>query len=329
MTGLKTLALTLAIGGFLTMGMGTVEAAYELNPEVTTTTKALKQATEIGILSYENPAMQNLTNKDAIVVMTFGTTFKDTRAKTINATIEQLQKAHPDTKIVTAYTSHIIIKRVNENEGIKYPTPEEALEQLKADGYTRVALTTLDIIPGVEYSYKKGVFHQYKNNFKKMTFGTPLMYWQGQEEQADDVSEVMSALAPALPKTSKDHAVLLMAHGTPDIANAYYSVMQAKMAELGMDNTYIYTVEGWPSLETVIPKLKAKGVKSVTLVPFMMVAGDHATNDMAGDEDDSHKTILTKEGFKVDTYIHGLGENEAIRSIFVERAEAAWEALEK
>ena len=105
--------------------------------------------------------------------------------------------------------------------------------------------------------------------------------------------------------------------------------MQAKMAELGMDNAYIYTVEGWPSLETVIPKLKAKGVKSVTLVPFMMVAGDHATNDMAGDEDDSHKTILTKEGFKVDTYIHGLGENEAIRSIFVERAEAAWEALEK
>ena len=214
------------------------------------------------------------------------------------------------------------------NEGIKYPTPEEALAQLKAEGYTRVALTTLDIIPGMEYNYKLGVFNSYKQDFKKMTIGTPLMYWQGQEEQADDVTEVLEAFATQFPKTKKGEGIVMMAHGTPNIANAYYAVIQEKLQEMGYDNVFIETVEGWPSLETIIPKLKAKKIKKVTIMPFMMVAGDHANNDMAGSEEDSHKSILEKEGIKVEAYIHGLGENEAVRNVFVERANAAWDALE-
>ena len=95
-----------------------------------------------------------------------------------------------------------------------------------------------------------------------------------------------------------------------------------------MKNVYLYTVEGWPNLETIIPQLKQKGIKKVTLMPMMMVAGDHANNDMAGAEPQSHKSILEKAGFKVDTYIHGLGENAAVRNIFVERANEAWNALE-
>jgi len=95
-----------------------------------------------------------------------------------------------------------------------------------------------------------------------------------------------------------------------------------------LKNTFIYTVEGWPSLEDIIPELKAKGIKSVTLMPMMMVAGDHANNDMAGDDPDSHKSVLMKAGFKVNTYIHGLGENKAIRSLFVERANESWDMLE-
>ena len=103
---------------------------------------------------------------------------------------------------------------------------EEALEQLKAEGYTRVALTTLDIIPGMEYNYKLGVFNSYKQNFKKMTIGTPLMYWQGQEEQADDVTEVLKAFATQFPKTKKGEGIIIMAHGTPNIANGYYAVIR-------------------------------------------------------------------------------------------------------
>ena len=325
----KFFVAAVAVGTVFSVNPAASEAAYELNPEVKTATPALLAASQMGVQVYENPDLQGLADKDAIVVMTFGTTFAENRAKTIDATIEGIKAAHPGVKVVTAYTSHIIIDRVAANEGIKYPTPEEALAQLKAEGYTRVALTTLDIIPGMEYNYKLGVFNSYKQDFKKMTIGTPLMYWQGQEEQADDVTEVLEAFATQFPKTKKGEGIVMMAHGTPNIANAYYAVIQEKLQELGYDNVFIETVEGWPSLETIIPKLKAKKIKKVTIMPFMMVAGDHANNDMAGSEEDSHKSILEKEGIKVEAYIHGLGENEAVRNVFVERANAAWDALEK
>lgn len=325
----KILAASITCGMAMGFYQPATEAAYQLNSEVKAPTKALKTASEIGVLVNENKDMANLANKDAIVVMTFGTTFKDTREKTIDATVKEIQAKHPNTKVVTAYTSHIIINRVKKNEGITYPTPEEALEQLKKEGYTRVALTSLDVIPGMEYNYDMGVYQNYKDQFKKMTLGTPLMYWQGQEDQADDVAETIKAMATQFPKQGKQDAILIMAHGTPQVSNAYYSVIQAKLDEMGYKNVYIYTVEGWPSLDTVLPKLKKNGIKHVTLMPIMMVAGDHANNDMAGSEPDSHKSILEKAGYKVDAYIHGIGENAAIRDLYAQRAEDAWNALEK
>ena len=314
----------------LTSVSATSFAAYSLSTEVKTPTQALLQATEIGVRTYntDNPELQKAPNKDAILIMSFGTTFPETRAKTIEATVKQIQAAHPDTKVMLAFTSHIIIDRIKAKEGITIPTPEEALAQLKAEGYNRVALTSLDIIPGIEYKYKTAVFDIYKTQFKKMTMGTPLMYWMGQENQRDDVDDAMKALSSQMPRIGTKYAVLIMAHGTPDPANAYYSVMQDRLNELYDNKVFIYTVEGKPSLEDIIPKLKAQGIENVTLMPLMMVAGDHATNDMAGDEEDSHKSILIKEGFNVKTYLHGLGENENIRQLFVDRADEAWNALE-
>ncbi len=306
----------------------TTNAGYSLSDEVKTATPSLLNATQIGLKVHETAELQHLKNKDALVVMSFGTTFKDTRKKTIDATVKAIEAAHPGVKVVTAFTSHIIIDRIKANEGIVYPTPEEALAQLKKDGYTRVALTSLDIIPGIEYAYKDAVYNLHKGEFKKMTLGTPLMYWQGQEEQPDDITATMQAVSTQFPKIGKKDAVLLMAHGTPHPANAYYAVMQDRLEEMGADNVLIFSVEGWPHLETVMPKLKAKGIKNVTLMPLMMVAGDHANNDMAGDEEDSFKSILEKEGFKVSAYLHGLGENEAVRKLFVDKAAEAWNALQ-
>ena len=279
MKSLKKFALATMTCAALLGFAATSHAAYQLSDEVKTATPALLMATEIGVKSNTNAALANLPDKSAIVVMSFGTTFKDTRAKTIDATVEAIKAAHPGVKVVTAFTSHIIIDRIKANEGITYPTPEEALAQLKKEGYSCVAMTSLDVIPGMEYAYKD--------------------------------------------------AVLVMAHGTPHPANAYYAVMQDRLNELGYENVLIFSVEGWPHLETVIPQLKAKKIKNVTLMPLMMVAGDHANNDMAGDEPDSFKSILEKEGFKVDAYIHGLVENEAVRKLFVEKADQAWDALHK
>ena len=327
----KQLALASAILGLLvSFGTSTVSnAAYQLNEEVKDPTPALKEAAAIGVRTHNTEALQNLPNKDAIVVMSFGTTYKDTREKTIDATVDAIKAAHPNTKVVTAFTSHIIRDRIQQKEGITYPTPEEALADLKKDGYTRVALASLDVIPGMEYNYDAAVYNLYKDNFKKMTLGTSLMYWMGQENQTDQVIETLKAVQSQFPKLGKEDGLLIMAHGTPDPSNAYYSVIQDRIHTLGMKNVFIYTVEGTPNLEQVIPQLKLHGIKHVTLMPFMMVAGDHANNDMAGKEPDSHKSILEKEGFKVDTYLHGLGENQNIRKLFVERANEAWDALEK
>ncbi len=314
----------------LTGGSTSAMAAYSLSSEVKTATPALLAASQIGVRSYttSDPALLAQPDKDAIVVMSFGTTFPDTRAKTIEATVNEIKAQHPGTKVVLAFTSHIIIDRVKANEGITVPTPEEALEQLKAEGYNRVALTSLDIIPGMEYNYKTAVYDQYKTQFKKMTIGTPLMYWMGQEGQRDDVETTMQAIGSQLPELGRKDAVLVMAHGTPDPSNAYYAVMQDRLDTLYGGKVLIYTVEGWPALDDVIPKLKENGVKNITLMPFMMVAGDHASNDMAGAEEDSHKSILEAEGFKVKAYLHGLGENQNIRDIFAAHAGEAWDALQ-
>lgn len=321
----KLLALGVACSSLL---FAHAEAAYQLSDEVDNPPAALQMATQIGVLKYENPALNTSADKDAIVVLSFGTTFVDQRTKAIDATAKAIQAAHPNAKVVTAFTSHIVLKHIMENEGkCDYMTPEQTLEQLKSEGFTRIALVSLDVIPGIEYKYDVALFHEFKTQFKKMTLATPLMYWQGQEEQRDDVTQVLQSLH--LPAYKKGTAILLMAHGTPDPSNAYYSVMQEKLRRMKRTDVHIYTVEGWPRLDDWAGKLKMHKVNKIILMPLMMVAGDHANNDMAGDEDDSHKVILEKMGFQVETRLQGLGENKKIREIFVERANEAWDALTK
>lgn len=321
--------LSASLAAACVLGVGTMADAYELSPEVKTATPALLEAAKIGVWTGENPAMKNAPDKDAILVMTFGTTFTDTRAKTIDAVEAEIQKQNPNIPVFEAYTSHIIIDRVKAKEGIQKLTPEEAFAKLKEKGYTRVAVVSLDIIPGMEYDYNAIATKMQLPNFKKLSLATPLMYFQGTEGEADQVVDFLNALSSQLPKMGKKDATLIMAHGTPHPANAYYSVIQDRLHQLGMNNVFVYSVEGRPNLEDVIPKLKKSGYKNVTLMPIMMVAGDHANNDMAGDEPDSHKSILTKAGFNVKTYIHGLGENPNIRALYVQRAQEAVEALQK
>jgi len=144
--GMKKI-LSVAMAAFCVCGLGMTAQAYELSEEVKDVTPALKEASTIGVWSHTNPDLANLPDKDAILVMTFGTTFTDTRAKTIEAVEAAIQKAHPNTPMFEAYTSHIIIDRVKANEGVQKMTPEEAFDKLHAEGYTNVAVVSLDIIP--------------------------------------------------------------------------------------------------------------------------------------------------------------------------------------
>jgi len=321
--------LSASVAALCVFGVGLSASAYELNAEVKDVTPALREASTIGVWHHSNPDLQNLKNKDAILVMTFGTTFANTRAKTIDAVEAAIQKAHPDIPVFEAYTSHIIIDRVKAKEGIQKMTPEEAFSKLKAEGYTRVAVVSLDVIPGMEYSYDSIITKMQMSKFKELSLATPLMYFQGTEGEPDQVVDFLNAVKSQFPVMGKEDATLIMAHGTPHPGNAYYSVIQDRIEKLGMNNVFVYSVEGRPNLDDVIPKLKAKGFKNVTLMPIMMVAGDHANNDMAGDDPDSHKSILTKAGFKVNTYIHGLGENENVRALYIQRANEALAAFQK
>ena len=321
--------LSASVAALCVFGVGLSASAYELNAEVKDVTPALREASTIGVWHHSNPDLQNLKNKDAILVMTFGTTFADTRAKTIDAVEAAIQKAHPDIPVFEAYTSHIIIDRVKAKEGIQKMTPEEAFSKPKAEGYTRVAVVSLDVIPGMEYSYDSIITKMQMSKFKELSLATPLMYFQGTEGEPDQVVDFLNAVKSQFPVMGKEDATLIMAHGTPHPGNAYYSVIQDRIEKLGMNNVFVYSVEGRPNLDDVIPKLKAKGFKNVTLMPIMMVAGDHANNDMAGDDPDSHKSILTKAGFKVNTYIHGLGENENVRALYIQRANEALAAFQK
>lgn len=288
---------------------------------------ALRRASSIGVKVLENQAMKEAPDRDAILVMAFGTTYSETRRKTIEAVEKDIHRLYPEIPILEAYTSKIIIKRVHLKENVLKASPARAFRKLKEEGYTRIAVVALNIIPGIEYDYTCLFAESQLSMFKKIVISTPLLYFQGVKDQRDDVADLLEAMKGQFPPLDDGDAILLMAHGTPHPANAYYSVIQDRIREMGLGPVFVYTVEGRPSLEDIIPPLKKQHIHHVTLMPTMLVAGDHANNDMAGDDPDSHKNILIREGFIVSTYIHGLGENEKVRRLYAARAIETMNAL--
>jgi sirohydrochlorin cobaltochelatase len=290
---------------------------------------AKNSTVSIGALCHQTANLQHLNDKDAILVISFGTTQKQARQNAIENITNKIQAAYPLLKIVSAFTSHIVIRRIKENENLKYNTPEQALDKLAADGYTRIAIVALDIIPGIEYAYKQKVFELYKNHFKKMTMSTPLLYWQGQKNHRDDINDVFATFLHELPiKKDNFDALLVFAHGTKHPANAYYTAIQARLnCSRQQPPVFVYTAEGYPDLSSIIPMLKINNYKRLLLLPFMIVAGEHVYNDMNGDSMTSHKSLLQRQNFRISTYLHGLGENETICRFFLDRTKETYQLL--
>lgn len=251
--------------------------------------------------------------KRAIVVVSFGTTYHDTCKKNIYACEEQIQEAFEGYDFYRAYTSTMVIKKLKERDGIFVDTPKEILDKLYREGYEEVVVQSLHIICGIEYDKLVAQVSEFKDKFQKIVVGRPLL------TTIEDYKKAVEALKSQIPVLEKDEAVVLMGHGTYHSMHAAYPAIDymLKQQELPI---YMGTVEGYPEIGEVVTLLKKDKVKKVILMPFMLVAGDHATEDMAGEEDDSWKNVLLKEGFEVKTYIQGLGENEEIRKLFVEHA---------
>ena len=264
---------------------------------------------------------RNVNGKKGILVVSFGTSFPETRKVTIEACEERIADAFPDYEVRRAFTSHIIIKILKE-EGLHIDRPGEALRKMHDDGFSEVIVQPLHVMAGEEFHEKilKNVA-RFEGAFETLEVGRPLLIY------AEDYDETIEAVESQLPSMGRGEAVVFMGHGTHHPANATYSMLQLKLTAAGLP-VYVGTVEGFPTLDEILPALKAASVRKVTLMPFMIVAGDHASNDMAGDEEGSWKSILRKEGFDVEIYLHGLGENQAIQDIYVQHVRDAMEGHE-
>lgn len=251
--------------------------------------------------------------KKGILVVSFGTSYEETRKLTIEAIENKIKNSFQGYEIRRAFTSGIIRKKIKINENSYIDSTKEALDKMKADGFNEVIVQPLHIIPGIEYDAVKETIYGYKNLFKKIIIGTPLLYEEKEYEEA------VSALKNQMPTMKKNKGVVLMGHGTTHYSNACYALLQYILEESGLENVFVGTVEGYPTLDNVIRRLKKNKIDNVVLMPFMLVAGDHANNDMSGDGEDSWKSILKNNGIQSTVYLHGLGENLSIQDIYIEK----------
>ncbi len=249
--------------------------------------------------------------KKAVLVVSFGTSYAETRAVTLDAIEQDFKAAFPDCDVFSAYTSNIIRRKLKERDNLNIMSPFEALNYLQENNYDHVYVQSLHIINGYEFAKIKIALLRHKDNFKKLRVGNPLLTTH------DDYFAVAKALKSKFPELAEDEAVVMMGHGTDHFANACYPALERVFRTMGDRNVYIGTVEGFPEIEHVMQELEHDKVKKVVLIPLMIVSGDHATNDLAGDDEDSWKFILEKAGYEVKLQLNGMGENEEIRQMFI------------
>ena len=256
--------------------------------------------------------------KKAILVVSFGTSHLDTLRVTIEKAENQIRDHFNDYDIYRAFTSHKIIRKLREKYEMFIDTPEEVMAKLYEDDYEDVIIQPLHIIPGEEYIYINKIGEAYKDKFRSVKMVRPIFYYQGIENLPQDYSLFIEATKKLY---EENNAVVYVGHGTAHSANAVYGCLQTVFEDEGYENVFVGTVEGYPNFEAVLKRLKRKNIDEVTLAPLMVVAGDHAKNDMASDEEGSWKSMLEKEGIKVNIYLKGLGENERFNQLYINRIE--------
>lgn len=279
-------------------------------------------------LSLTLPALAGHGDTDkahkGILLVAFGTTVPAARAAFDNIE-EEVRKAFPGVEIRWAYSARQVRSTVKENEGTTKLSPAAALAKMGDEGFTHVAVQSLQTIPGSEYSdLLKTVeaFRDMPKGTRTVTLGDAML------TSPADMERAATALVSSFPAERKPaDAIVLMGHGTHHPANIYYPGLQYYLSKVD-PNVYVGTVEGVPSLEDVITSLKARKSRTVWLMPLMSVAGDHARNDMAGPEPDSWKSILEKQGFIVHAILKGTGEYDTLTAIWVDHLKQAFNELD-
>lgn len=258
--------------------------------------------------------------KPVILTVSFGTSYNDNRDLSIGAIEAELATAFPDWEVRRAFTAQTVIDILSDRDSLQIDNVTEAMEKLVADGVKKVVVQPTHVINGAEYDDVLAELDPFADQFDTLAIGAPLL------TTAEDYELVIDALLAANEKAGDpETALVFMGHGTHHFANASYSQLEGMMHAAGYENAFVGTVEGFPTLEVVQSQVAAYGAKNIILQPLMVVSGDHATNDMAGDEEDSWKTILTDAGYEVECVMEGLGQNAAICSIYVDHVRAVME----
>ena len=298
---------------------------------------------DTGDASKDDPLNEDNIGENEILVVSFGTSFNDSRAEDIGGVEKALQAAYPDWSVRRAFTAQIIINHVQARDDEKIDNMDQALERAVDNGVKNLVVQPTHLMHGAEYDELTEAVENYKDKFESVKIAEPLLGEVGADETAinEDKAAVAEAITAEAVKTAgfdsldaakeEGTAFVFMGHGTSHTAKISYSQMQTQMEQLGYENVFIGTVEGEPedtACEAVIEKLKNAGYKKVILRPLMVVAGDHANNDMAGDDDDSWKSQFEASGVfdSIDTQIAGLGEIDAIQQLYVAHTQAAIDA---
>lgn len=282
--------------------------------------------TEDAVLSTEteedtgDASLDNLRNEDGIgekelLVVSFGTSYNDSRRLTIGAIEEAMEEAFGDYDVRRAFTSDIIINHVLERDGYRIDDVKTALERAIDNGVKELVVQPTHLMDGYEYNDLYNEIAGYSDAFESVSIGEPLLT---SDEDFDAVEGILTDWTEEYDDGKT--AIVFMGHGTEADSNGVYQKMQDLFTNDGYENYYVGTVEAEPSLEDVIGMVKAGDYERVVLEPMMVVAGDHANNDMAGDEEDSWKSAFEAEGYEVVCLLRGLGENEDIQALYVQHA---------
>ena len=297
---------------------------------------------DTGDASQDDPRNADDIGENELLVVSFGTSFNASRAADIKGIEDALQAAYPDWSVRRAFTAQIIINHVQARDGEKIDNMQQAMDRAVANGVKNLVVQPTHLMHGAEYDEMMEMIDSYRDKFESVAVAEPLLGEVGDDAtviNADKEAVAKAVVAAALEESgyettaaAKDAGVayVLMGHGTAHVAKVTYSQMATQMAELGYENVFVGTVEGEPeetSCEAVIEAVKNAGYTTVVLRPLMVVAGDHANNDMAGADDDSWKTMFEAAGFTVNCQISGLGRIADVQALYVAHTKAAIDAI--
>ncbi len=249
-------------------------------------------------------------SKKAILAVSFGTSYHETMEKTIGFIEKKISEKYRECDIFRAFTSSIIVKKLK-CEGFDINGVKDELNRILNLGYEECYIQPTHMIAGIEYEKVLREAEEFKNKFKVLKVGKPLF------QTTEDLKKLVKILGENV-KYSDGEAVVLMGHGSEHCVNTVYAALDYMFKDFGYENFFVGTVEAYPDLETVLKFVKAKGYKKAVLMPLLMVAGDHALNDMAGDDDDSWVNIFNSNGVEARAVVKGIGEYAQVAEIYIE-----------